>query len=97
MTEKLVLIKALDHSSFEIDELEEARGEDYLIITGYIMKEDDKYYYIVSAFNEIDKERQRLVGFKVLKSAVVELRELCLQKTDKLNKNSEKQNMTLKQ
>ena len=93
---KLVLVKALDHSSFEVDELSESEGDDYLIVVGYLMREDDKYYYIVSAFNEIDKERQRLVGFKVLKSAVVELRELCLQKTDKLNKNSEKQNMTLK-
>ena len=83
--ERVVYIKALDHTTvFRAESLDDARGLDYLEVVGFLIDEDDNYYYLAQCIKKADLPRSIARGsevneytiFKVVKAAVIEVREL---------------------
>ena len=75
---KIVYIKALDHASVRImpSHLQDFLDEKYVIeVVGFLLKEDSRYY-AVGVMRKGGKEIDEYLVFKILKSTVIDFKEL---------------------
>lgn len=76
MTVRVVYIRALDHASVRCEDLSSIDCDDVVEVVGALVGETERYYHVMCMRKSFAGEPTEYLVLKVLKAAVLEVREL---------------------